>query len=144
MRRRPTLRFSSSVEAAEQVYCGDTAQRLGLRAQRRRIGARARYQADAQSDFRKRVLGAERAECIGGGKNYLRIRPPRLETGKELGHIAAEQITTAFHDQRIGPQTEAVVERIAEELADPLAACRIGARQAEIDAVESPRRPESR
>jgi len=89
------IRLRSPVAAADQVYRGDAAQRLRSVAQDWRIGARARYQADREPDFRKRVLRAERAERIGRGKNYLEIGAPCFQTGKELGHVGTEQIASA-------------------------------------------------
>src|SRR5947207_13765778 len=130
-------RSRSLVGAAGQVYCGDAAQRLSSFAQRRRISARARYEAHREPDFRQRLLRAHRAERVGSGNHYLDIGVPRFQTVKEVGHIGAEQIAAAFHHQGFGRQREAEIERIAEDVADPSATRRIGGWEAEIDAIES-------
>ena len=80
-----------------------------------------------EPDFRKRLLRAHRAERVGSGKDDLEIGAPRFQTGKELGHIGTEQIAAAFHHQGVGRQREAEIERIDEDVADPLATRRIGA-----------------
>src|SRR5437588_2571769 len=136
------MRLRSSVGAAEQVDCRDAAQRLGSLADRRGVGAGTGYQADREPDVRQGPLRAQCAQRVGRGKDYLDIGAPRLQAGKELGYIGTEEIAAAFDEHGVSRQREAEIERIAEEVADPAATHRIGARQPEIEAIERLRRAE--
>jgi hypothetical protein len=120
-----------------QVNCWDAAQLLSLFAQDRGIGARARYQADCETDFRERVLRAHCAESIGRGKNNLKVRASRFKTAKELGRISRDRIASALHHHGVGWSREAEIERFEEDVGDPTATYRICCRKAKINAVES-------
>ena len=63
----------AALGAAGEIHGRDAAQILGALAQHMRIGAGPGDQVDLQPDLGERMLGAQRAERVGGGKRDLEL-----------------------------------------------------------------------